>query len=66
MNSPTKRKTIDVILCKFCDGKGYQTEHRITDYHKSEYDVIEKGCYECKGSGRLTRTTTTVLEPFVK
>jgi hypothetical protein len=55
----------EIILCKKCEGKGYNNIYELVDCHKNEYEVIRSECRGCKGSGRLVKKTTVTIEPFV-
>lgn len=48
----------EIVLCKNCNGEGALYRHKVTDYHRNEYDVIKTKCIMCDGSGRLWQITT--------
>lgn len=56
---------IDVIVCPRCEGRGHQSHHEYTSYHKGEYDVVFSDCGACSNSGLVRRTIVTTFEPFV-
>jgi DnaJ-class molecular chaperone len=53
-----------IVICNHCEGRGYQTRHEITNYHKGEYDVISEECPHCNGKGRLRKEVTIVYKPL--
>jgi len=56
------RYSKEIILCGNCKGEGVLRHHKITDYHRNEYDVITTECGKCDGKGRLWQTTRMELE----
>lgn len=58
------RHSRETVLCHSCDGRGRQSRHEVTCYHKGEYDVIWMDCVTCNNTGRVVRTTTVTFEPF--
>ena len=51
-----------IVLCSTCEGWGFTTYHQTPDYHRGEYDVIEKFCKSCNGKGRKIELTKTDYE----
>lgn len=56
----------EILLCEICNGTGTKEHCEIEDYHHNTYRVWYDVCLNCKGSGRLIRTTTTetTLKPY--
>lgn len=55
-------KTVEVVICKKCNGMGYIYDSKMIDYHKREYDTIKTDCVICGGKGRLIAETTVVYQ----
>ena len=55
----------EIMLCEYCNGKGYIVKETLIDYHKSEYNIKKLKCHKCQGSGRLKVKTTIEYEPYV-
>jgi DnaJ-class molecular chaperone len=55
---------IEIIICKNCDGKGTVENRDLVDYHKGIYDISHETCHICKGSGRMKKTTTVIIEAY--
>lgn len=56
--------TVEVILCTACKGNGHIYTDVMTDYHKREYETYKTECKNCKGTGRLLKTTVVTYEAF--
>lgn len=56
----------ELILCPNCKGWGFKAFEECIDYHKKEYNTIEKTCLRCKGDGRLLKTIQVTLEAYKK
>jgi DnaJ-class molecular chaperone len=57
---------VSIVLCKQCEGRGYLLVETLVDYHKRIYDTSKTPCINCKGAGRLKKTTTVKYEPYVE
>lgn len=60
---PTQR---EIIICKNCKGEGVLRTHRVTCYHKNEYDVITFECAKCDGEGRVWQITEIKYEKVAR
>lgn len=51
-----------MLICECCQGEGTVENSRLVDPHKGEYDYWDTVCQNCKGSGRMLKTVTTITE----
>ncbi len=54
----------EIIMCGLCEGAGVREQSTLTDYHKGEYNYWNTVCEECKGSGRIVKTTKITYKPY--
>lgn len=52
----------EIVLCGNCKGEGIIYHHKVTDYHRNEYEVISTTCTMCDGKGRLWEITKVEYE----
>jgi DnaJ-class molecular chaperone len=55
---------IEIIICEKCKGTGTVEVRELIDYHHGTYNITDKECSLCKGSGRMKKTTTVTIEPY--
>ena len=55
-------KTVEVVLCSSCKGRGYLLVENCVDYHRGIYDNDKKDCRKCDNTGRLLKITTVEFE----
>lgn len=62
-------KVEEIYLCVQCDGKGVKEFEQVipnpSDGQRRYHTVSDK-CYDCRGSGRMIKTTTITNEPYPK
>jgi hypothetical protein len=56
--------TVEVILCVACKGNGHIYTDVLTCYHKREYDTHISECKNCKGTGRILKTTVVTYDAY--
>ena len=56
---------IEIVICEFCEGEGFQSRHEITDYHRGEYDIVKWECGPCNGAGRRRKITRVEYEKLI-
>ena len=59
-------KSIKILPCDKCRGRGVRSESKVTNYHQNESFSWLESCPDCDGSGRMEEETTVTLKPYVQ
>ena len=54
-----------IIMCETCTGSGVVHQRELEDPHRGEYKEWNEICTRCLGSGRLIKTTSIEINPYI-
>jgi Ribonuclease G/E len=59
-------QTVTIEICPSCEGRGFAVQELMLDYHKRQTKSLRTPCPTCKGSGRVLKSITEVVAPYVQ